>query len=166
MSNADLADEIRGQLREHWDVQLRPRLEGLTDAEYFWEPTADCWNVRPRGSSDAPVQAGSGAFTIDFAFPEPDPPPVTTIAWRLGHLIVGVLGMRAAAHFDGPPVDYQTFDYAGTAAAALAQLDAAWDLWDRGVAGLEAGRSPVRQVQPRPTRSGAWLPSCCTSTAR
>ena len=35
-----------------------------------------------------------GPFTIDFAFPEPTPPPVTTIAWRLDHILVGVLGMR------------------------------------------------------------------------
>ena len=31
--------------------------------------------------------------------PRPDPAPVTTIAWRLAHLIVGVFGYRAAAHF-------------------------------------------------------------------
>lgn len=39
---------------------------------------------------------------------EPDPPPVTTIAWRFGHVIVGVLGARLSSHFGGPPVDYQT----------------------------------------------------------
>ena len=36
--------------------------------------------------------AGSGDFTIDFEWPEPEPVPVTTIAWRLGHIIVGVFG--------------------------------------------------------------------------
>ena len=41
-----------------------------------------------------------GEFTIDYARPEPDPPPVTTIAWRLGHIVVGVLGMRVASHFN------------------------------------------------------------------
>jgi DinB superfamily len=133
-----LLTEIRDQLHWHWRQQLRPRLEGLTDAEYFWEPVADCWNVRPRGTSRAPIQGGSGAFTIDFAFPEPEPAPVTTIAWRLGHLIVGVLGVRAASHFDGPPADYTSFAYAGTAADALAQLDAAYDAWNRGVEGLDA----------------------------
>lgn len=53
----------------HWQRQLRPRLAGLTDEEYFWEPLVGCWNIRPRGESTAPIQAGSGAFTIDFAFP-------------------------------------------------------------------------------------------------
>jgi hypothetical protein len=50
---------------------------------------------------------------VDFAFPQPDPPPATTIAWRMTHLIVGCFGMRAASHFDGPAVDYQSYDYPG-----------------------------------------------------
>lgn len=129
--------ELNEQLSWHWEQQLRPRLEGLTDSEYFWEPATASWSVRPRGQSPAPVQAGSGAFTIDFAMPEPDPPPVTTIAWRLGHLIVGVLGARVGSHFGGPPVDYQTFEYAGTAADALDQLDQMYDAWRQGVASLD-----------------------------
>lgn len=136
MHVVDWPHELDDQLSLHWQQQLRPRLEGMTDREYFWEPTPDSWSVRPRGQSQAPVQAGSGAFTIDFAFPEPDPPPVTTIAWRLGHLIVGVLGARNSSHFGGRPVDYQTFTYAGTAAEALTQLDEMYDAWGRGVHGL------------------------------
>jgi hypothetical protein len=127
--NAQLLD----QLDWHWQRQLRPRLDGLTDDEYFWEPVPGSWNVRPRGASTAPVSAGSGAFTIDFAFPQPDPPPVTTIAWRLGHIVVGVFGARNAAHFGGPPVTYQDFEYPGTAADALARLDAAYTGWAAGV---------------------------------
>jgi hypothetical protein len=63
---------------------------------------------------------------------------VTTIAWRLAHIIVGVLGMRAAAHFGGPPADYATHRYAGTAAEALRQLDAAYRAWSSGVRTLTA----------------------------
>jgi len=126
------------QLTWHWDNQLRPRLEGLTDQEYLREPVPGCWNVRPRGTSTASVQAGSGAMTIDFAFPEPDPAPVTTIAWRLGHVVVGVLGVRCATHFAGPAMDYMTHDYAATADAALAQLDAGYARWVDGVRGLGA----------------------------
>jgi hypothetical protein len=65
--------ELVDQLDWHWHQQLRPRLDGLTDGEYFGEPVPGCWSVRRRGTSSAPVQAGSGAFTIDFAFPEPYP---------------------------------------------------------------------------------------------
>jgi hypothetical protein len=136
MVTVDWPHEVGEQLRWHWDKQLRPRLQGLTDEEYFWEPVPGSWSVRPRGHSEAQVQAGSGAFTIDFAFPEPTPPPVTTIAWRLGHIIVGVLGARVSNHFDGPSVEYQTFTYAGSAAEALAQLDEMYAAWTRGVQDL------------------------------
>ncbi|RVX46775.1 DinB family protein [Nonomuraea polychroma] len=127
---------LREQLAWHWTSQLRDRLDGLTDDEYFWEPAPGCWSVRPRGTGTAPVQAGAGAMTIDFAMPVPDPPPFTTIAWRLGHVIVGVLAMRNAAHFGRAPTDYYSFEYAPTATAALAQLDAEYATWLAGVESL------------------------------
>jgi hypothetical protein len=133
----DWTNQLVEQLEWHWRGHLRPKLEGLTDDEYFWEPVPEAWNVRPRGTSTAPVQAGSGEFTIDFAFPEPDPPPVTTIAWRIGHIVVGVFGMRAASHFGGPAMDYGSYAYAGTAAGALQQLDETHDAWISGVRGLD-----------------------------
>ncbi|WP_203935688.1 DinB family protein [Planosporangium mesophilum] len=134
----DWNSELVEQLDWHWQNFLRPRLDGLTDDEYLWEPVGGCWNVRPRGTSTAPIAAGGGDFTIDFAMPEPQPAPVTTIAWRLGHIIVGVLGMRAASHFDAPAMNYETFPYAGTAAEALAQLDTVYAAWRDGVRGLGA----------------------------
>jgi len=127
---------MRDQLWWHWTHQLRPRLDGLTDEEYLWEPVAGSWNVRARGTSTAPMQGGSGAFTIDWAWPEPEVAPVTTIAWRLGHVIVGCLGARNAAHFGGPPADYLSWDYAGSAHAALDQLDAGVEAWLAGVESL------------------------------
>ena len=130
--------ELTEQLDWHWEHQLRPRLNGLTDEEYFWEPVAGCWSIRRRGESTAPMVLGSGDFTADFALPPPDPAPVTTIAWRLAHIIMGCFGVRNAAHFGGPPVDYQTFAYAGTAAQALGQLDDAHAAWIKGVRGLGA----------------------------
>lgn len=153
---------LRDQLDWHWKNQLRGRLDGLTDAEYFWEPVPGCWNVRPRGTGTAPVQAGSGAMTIDFAFPPPDPAPLTTIAWRLGHVIVGVLAMRNAAHFGRPAradalgreqqVDYQSFEYAPTAALALAQLDAEYTTWTAGVEAL--GEADL--LRPCGPAEGPW----------
>ena len=136
-TTVDWTSELVEQLDLHWRTQLRPRLEGLTDEEYRWEPVRGAWNVRPRGTGSAPIQAGRGDFTIDFALPEPDPAPVTTIAWRIGHLVVGVLGARVAGHFGGPPVDYASHDYPGDAATALAQLDATHAAWTAGVRGLD-----------------------------
>lgn len=127
---------LRDQFTWHWRHQLRERLQGMTDEEYFWEPVDDCWSVRPRGTSTAPIAAGAGDLQIEFAFPPPDPAPVTTIAWRLGHVIVGVLAMRSVSHFGRNAVDYDSFEYAGTAQRALEQLDEEVDTWLRGVESL------------------------------
>ena len=127
--------QLVDQLDFHWQHFVRPKLKGLTDEEYLWEPVEGCWTVRPRRSDDEP---GSGAFTIDWAYPEPTPPPVTTIAWRLCHVLVGVLGTRTASHFGGPAMDYNTYPYPGTADEALAQLDDTYANWIEGVRGLDA----------------------------
>ncbi|ATY09466.1 DinB family protein [Amycolatopsis sp. AA4] len=131
----DWTNELTEQLDWHWQHHVRPKLEGLTDDEYLWQPVADCWTVRPRTSENDP---GTGDFTVDFSFPEPTPPPVTTIAWRLAHVIVGVLGMRSASHFGGPPMTYQDFPYAGSADEALKQLDDGYATWIAGVRSLDA----------------------------
>jgi len=148
----DWTTQVTEQLDWHWRGQLRPRLDGLTDEEYRWEPVADAWNVRPRGTSKAPVSAGTGEFTIDFAFPEPDPAPVTTIAWRIGHLVVGVFGMRAASHFGGKPYDYESHAYPGDATTALAQLDETYTSWRDGIAKL----SPADLERPVGEAEGEW----------
>ncbi|GAA3424419.1 DinB family protein [Streptosporangium sandarakinum] len=134
----DWNDLLSDQLDWHWRHHLRPRLDGLTDEEYLWEPVAGCWSVRPRGAGAASGTLGNGDFVIDFVRSEPSPPPVTTIAWRLAHIIVGVLGARAAAHFGGPAVEYPTFPYAGTAGEALRQLDEVYAAWADGVRELGA----------------------------
>lgn len=118
-------EELADQLDWHWQHQLRPRLEGLTDDEYFWEPVPGCWTLHPDGS-------------IDFSYPPPQPEPFTTIAWRLAHVIVGVLAMRNHSHFGGPPADYQSWPYARDARTALVQLDTAYANWITGVRGLDA----------------------------
>jgi hypothetical protein len=152
------ADELdwNGTLREQWEVhwhhQLRPRLEGLTDDEYFWSPVPNSWSVRPRGASTAPVQAGTGDFAIDFAFPQPVPAAFTTIAWRLGHVIVGVLAARNAAHFGAAEASYESWEYAGDAATALDQLETQLSGWLAGVRDLgDAGlRAPIGAKEPFP----------------
>ncbi len=128
-----LSEILVEQLDWHWRGQLRPRLDGLTDAEYGWAPTPGAWSVHPRGEGLTEMQGGSGDFTVDFAHPEPNPAPMTSIAWRLSHLIVGVFGARVHAQFDGPEVDYLGFHYAGTADDALAQLDHGYAAWVAGV---------------------------------
>ena len=116
--------------------RLVTRLAGLTDDEYLWEPVPGAWNLRPRGQARTVRAGGSGDVVVEFAFPAPDPAPVTTIAWRLAHVIVGVLGMRNAAHFGGPSTNYDDHEYAPTAKGALEQLDEQYDRWTAGVRAL------------------------------
>lgn len=132
--NAQLVE----QLEWHWQTQLRPRLDGLTDAEYWWEPVPGSWNIRRRADASTPLAAGAGDYVMDYAMPPHDPEPVTTIAWRLAHIIVGLFGSRNATHFGGPPAAYPSWDYAGTAAGALRQLDEGHDRWIGGVRSLSA----------------------------
>ena len=121
----DVTTQLADQLDTHWRGQLRPRLDGLADDEYFWEPVKGCWTVHRDGA-------------IDFAYPPPQPEPFTTIAWRMAHVIVGVLAMRNHFHFDGPPADYQSWGYATDAQTALSQLDDAYARWNSGVRSLDA----------------------------
>lgn len=139
----DLNTLLVEQLDRHWTAQLRPRLEGLSDEEYFWEPVPGSWNLRRRVTGDPALPVGNeGDVTIDGTHPAPQPAPVTTIAWRLAHIIVGCLLGRVHGHFGGPAVDDNTHTYAATAGEALEQLDSAYAAWvdgvrSWGVAGLD-----------------------------
>jgi len=77
------------QLDWHWTNQLRPRLSSLVTEEYLWEPVPGCWSLR---------RQSNGKVAPDWAYPQPDPAPLTTIAWRLGH-IGQTLAQRANFHF-------------------------------------------------------------------
>ena len=70
-------------LRTSWEAsgrRLQQRCEGLTDDEYFWSPVPGAWNVKPD-----PGRPGRWTYEYDFA--PPPPAPVTTISWRLVHII-------------------------------------------------------------------------------
>jgi hypothetical protein len=126
---------IVGQLEFYWDVHLRPRLDGLTDAEYLWEPAENCWSLRQRAD---------GSYTLDS--PSPSPSPVTTLAWRMMHVGAYCLWNRAGAFFgDGSvPEDadmsdsrYLPASLPATADEAIAFLDQAYRNWHDGVAALD-----------------------------
>jgi hypothetical protein len=134
----DWKERLIEQLDWHWSQHLRPKLDGLTDDEYLWEPVPGMWSIRPRAEAKSSHAAGGGDLVADFAFPEPEPPPLTTIAWRLAHLCVGVLGVRASSHFGDGSMTYQNAVWPGTADAALAFLDQQYSAWTTGIRGLNA----------------------------
>jgi DinB superfamily len=146
----DWASELGTQLDWHWTNQLRPRLAGLTDDEYFWEPVPGCWSVRP---------VGIGRFQADYEFPPPDPPPVTTIAWRLSHIAGPILANRNANHFSGPSFDIQTFAWPGSAQAALDLIDDGYARWSAGVQALDeaALARDVGHIEPWPAPMAALV---------
>jgi hypothetical protein len=128
--------ELLEQLEFYCAAHLWPRLEGLADAEYLWEPVAGCWSVR---------ENEAGVLELEQSWPEPPIPPVTTIAWRAVHVGRDIFGTRARAFFGPPaaPDDADMYDkrhwpepLPGTAKEALAFLEQAYSLWHDGVAGL------------------------------
>lgn len=133
----DWGVEVVDQIESHWRQQLRPRLEGLTDDEYFWQPVADCWTVSRRGQSSAPISFGTGEFTLDYAEPPHEQEPVTTIAWRLAHVLVGLASTNSKL-FGRAATDTETFSYPGTAQEALQQLDDEYERFINGVRNLGA----------------------------
>jgi hypothetical protein len=133
------------QLDFYLEAHLLPRLEGLTDDEYFWEPVAGCWSVRADSSGSWRMDDGTAA--PDDADDTDETDHVTTIAWRLAHIAVSNLGTRADAYF-GPLAgdDADMFDpryvgpIPGSADEAVARLMETSRRWRDGVAALDDDR--------------------------
>lgn len=125
-----------GQLEFYWDVHLAPRLVGLTDDEYFWEPVEGCWSLR---------QVEGGRWHMEGGTEQPTTGPVTTIAWRMTHVTVEIFESRYRAFFGGEgPHQWapgarllEAGDLPGTADAAVAELSAAYRRWRDAVAALD-----------------------------
>lgn len=116
---ADLSDDV-------WQ-RTRTRMDGLSDEEYFWEPTPGCWSIRQRDD---------GTWMADWPLPRPESEPFTTIAWRLWHLIDMYGEDRAPKWLDVPVqgtpigIDDPEGRPPATAADAVALLERAHDRWD------------------------------------
>ena len=123
---AETKHELVALSNEVW-TRIRDRLDGLSDAEYFWEPVPGCWTVRQRDD---------GSWTADIALPGPDIAPCTTIAWRLWHLIDMYGEDRAPKWLDVDPqgqpfgLDDPNGAPPSTAAEAVALLERAHARWD------------------------------------
>jgi DinB family protein/ankyrin repeat protein len=110
--------------------RLRDRVDGLTDEEYFWEPADGCWSVRP---------AEDGTFRVDGSPLPPVPAPVTTIGWRVCHLIDVLAAERNATWLGVEPVGQLDRDgVPGTAAEAIRQLEQAFALFRTHLAAVDA----------------------------
>jgi hypothetical protein len=113
--------------------RLMARLTGMGDEEYLWEPVTGCWTLRP---------SPDGRWTIDggqlgnLGAPPPDPAPVTTIAWRVGHLGFGMGGFASTRFGDGSLIR-EPVDFPPHAAGVQPFLDRNFDIWRIGIASLD-----------------------------
>jgi hypothetical protein len=115
---------------------LPPRLgEGpLTDQEYLWEPQPGAWSVRRRGQTVSPRPIGPGQWQLDSATGDPDPTPLTTIAWRVGHLHWCFAGEWEWSFGQRRRPPAELVDFTPTAAVALQRLWVMLDRWRESVA--------------------------------
>lgn len=105
--------------------RVRRRLDGLTDDEFFWEPAPGCWTIRQEGDR----------WTYDYAVPDPIPAPVTTIGWRLVHIVDCKVMYHEYAYGEGR-LTFPELPTPHTAATAVAGLDASHQVLRADLAGL------------------------------
>lgn len=104
------------------------RLAGLGNDEYFWAPVPGCWSLR-RGHDGRWILDGEGG-----GGPAPDPPPITTIAWRIGHVGGLALGGFAARRFGAGALGVGDIQFPGRAADAITFLEDNYARWRDGIA--------------------------------
>jgi uncharacterized damage-inducible protein DinB len=119
MTAVDWNDILGDQLGWHWTYQLRPRLDGLTDEEYLWEPapgvptiawrlahiTDDCLALRTASHFGGPPPgAGALATGADEALAQLDR---AYAAWSAGVTRLGEEGLaRPCGEAEGPFASY------------------------------------------------------------
>ena len=108
---------------------LTARLAGITADEYLWEPAAGCWSVR-RGADGVARVDGDGPS-------DPDPAPLTTIAWRLWHIAVDALDSYSERLVGATGARVSGTVWYVDPAPAIADANAAWACFRDGVAALD-----------------------------
>ena len=94
-------------------ARLRARVEGLTDGEFFWQPMPNSWTI---------YEHRAGHWTYDYAIPDPDPAPTTTIGWQLVHLATTKLMYHEWAYGDAR-LTFPQIEIPSTTSGALVLLE-------------------------------------------
>ncbi len=124
-------DQLLAQLEFYWDAHLQPRLEGLTDEEYFWEPVPGCWSIREV----------DGTWRIDWAWPAPE----------IGRAYLA-LGMRWSNHFSDGSLTLETIKWPSSADEAVTELARYYRRWVSAVREMDE-EALARPVGPM---EGQW----------
>jgi hypothetical protein len=111
-------------------ARVRDRLAGMDEEEFFWKPVPEAWTV---------FQDETGRWDYDYAIPDPEPAPVTTIAWQMIH--VGTCKVMYHEYAFGPArLTFPGIDIPHTPADAGAFLDSGQRLLRSDLEGItEAG---------------------------
>jgi hypothetical protein len=117
---------VLGTLDYAWD-RVTSRLAGMTAAEYRWEPVADTWSVRARPD---------GSAWGDWSDPDPEPAPVTTIAWRSWHIGSSCLASYVADGLGAWPLEIERGQWYLDPDASLTAMNQAWLAFRSGLDGL------------------------------
>jgi hypothetical protein len=119
-------DLLARQLAEAHGM-VRERLAGLTEDEYYWEPVPEVWTLR---------RLTVGRLEADYADPDPDPPPFTTLGWRVNHIASCKVMYHEYAY--GPQrLTFPDLPVPATPAEGVAMLDEGHDLLVQDLQQLE-----------------------------
>lgn len=100
------------------------RMFDMSDDEYAWQPVPRCWAVRAHGDS----------WLADWADPDPEPAPVTTIAWRTWHIAVEALDSYSERLFRTRGTRLSGVSWVGSWSEAQPLMTAAFGVYREGVA--------------------------------
>ncbi|MGD9704869.1 MAG: DinB family protein [Acidimicrobiia bacterium] len=103
---------------------LVARIAGTSDAEYEWEPVPDCWTVR----------YVDGSWVADWQDPDPEPAPITTIAWRCWHIAVDCLDSYSSRLFGKTGTGLSGTEWVADWQQAEPLMADAWSVFRSGVA--------------------------------
>jgi hypothetical protein len=112
--------------------EVRRQVQGLTDHEYFWEPVPDCWTVK----------SVDGRLVADF-IPRAEPPPFTTVAWRMWHIAVDCFDSYSQRAFGTSGSGLAEDTFVDTAAEAVEVLERSVDHFIDAMKGHEDLWQPV-----------------------
>jgi hypothetical protein len=131
---------VLGQIDWWWSALFHPRVRGLTDEESMWEPAPRCWTVHAEAD---------GLTRVDYHWPPPQPPPLTTIGWRLAHIGLMLAG-RTTGYFPehapepwGVAKHVHTTPFPIAADAGIAFVERWWTGWRTGL--VAAGEAALWQ---------------------
>jgi DinB superfamily len=128
---------------EHAVAAARFALDGVTDDELLWKPVPGCWSVDVDPT---------GKRRLEFVYGE-NPPPLTTIEWRLGHLGVWTIAYHDWI-FGDATTHGEDVEIPAGAGGMISWLYGAQDRFVTAIAALDDTRLDV----DRPTQWDGLLP--------